>query len=166
MVRYIIGSDPQSVSSAQSQLVPNFKNEESKRNIDIGTTASLAFRDDITGSIACHSQLPGWGPFGLLPRIPDLHLEVVCERGTIRIYNYIAPNLYHYISVTHKEGKKRTEKVHKYADGYGEASWTTWVFLKALCYESPTQRTRCQQIQISARSLRRQGERPGAEALD
>lgn len=124
-VRLIVGAEPLSIISAQSQLVPNPKNEEIKRKIDVSTTASLEFPDDVVGSITCHSQLPGWGPFGLLPRIPDVNLEVTCEGGTVKLFNYVAPTAYHYIAVTPKAGKKRTEKAYEFADGYGQASWTT-----------------------------------------
>ena len=107
MIRFIAGAEPTSVVSANSQLVANPKNEEAKQRIDVGTTASLAFPDDVLGSINCHSQQSGWGPFGLFPRIPDLYVEAICDGGSIKIFNYVVPSVYHYITVNPKGGKKR-----------------------------------------------------------
>ncbi|KAI5121620.1 hypothetical protein M0805_001150 [Coniferiporia weirii] len=126
MTRYVVGTEPVSVLTAQAELFPGRKDDESKRNIDIGTTASLVFPDDITASIVCHTRWHGWGPFGLLPRIPDLSLIATCEGGTVEIYNYILPSGYHSITVKPTKGKKRVEKVYVYEDGVGEEWWSTY----------------------------------------
>lgn len=67
----------------------------------------------------------GGGPFGLLPSIPDIYVEAICEGGYIKIFNYVLPSAYHYITVNPKGGKKRTEKAYTFADGFGKASWST-----------------------------------------
>lgn len=125
MIRFITGAEPTNVVSASSQLVANPKKEEAKERVDVSTTASLAFPDDVLGSIHCHTLQPGWGPFGLLPSIPDIYVEAICEGGYIKIFNYVLPSAYHYITVNPKGGKKRTEKAYTFADGFGKASWST-----------------------------------------
>ncbi|KAL5513239.1 hypothetical protein ACEPAH_3637 [Sanghuangporus vaninii] len=128
MVRYVTSMDPTEVLSAEAELLPNPKDEPTKRNIDLGTSASLAFPNDVTGSISCHIRYPGWGPFGLIPRFPDVNFIAECEGGTIELFNYALPSVYHYIAVTPKDkkGKKRVEKVYCFPDGFGEEWWSTY----------------------------------------
>ncbi|KAL5492465.1 hypothetical protein ACEPAI_3912 [Sanghuangporus weigelae] len=128
MVRYVTSMNPTEVLSAEAELLPNSKDEPTKRNIDLCTSASLAFPNDVTGSISCHTRYPGWGPFGLIPRFPDVNFIAECEGGTIELLNYVLPSAFHYIAVTPKDkkGKKRVEKVYTFPDGFGEEWWSTY----------------------------------------
>lgn len=130
MVRYVTSANPTEILSADVELLPNPKDEATRRSIDVGTSATLAFPSDVTAFIACHERWQGWGPFGLLPRIPDLTFKAVCEGGTIELFNYVGPHLYHSITImpagkNGKPGKKRVEKAYKFPDGLGEDWWST-----------------------------------------
>jgi len=98
-----------------------------KKKIDIGTEASLAFPNDVTGSIKCHYFWPGWGPFGLLPKFPDASIIAECEGGTVSIQNFVTPTTWHRIEVVPKgKGEKRVETAYVFKDGKGEDWWTTY----------------------------------------
>lgn len=127
MVRYVTSVNPTDVLSAEAELLPNPRDEPSKRNIDLGTSASLAFPNDVTGSISCHGRWPGWGPFGLLPDLSGQSFIADCEGGTVELFNYVLPSAYHSITITPKDkrAKKRVERLYKFADGFGEEWWST-----------------------------------------
>lgn len=128
MIRHMASANPTSVLSAQSELFPESKanGDVLKKKIDIGTEASLAFPNDVTGSIKVHYFWPGWGPFGLLPRFPDSRIIAECEGGTVSIQNYVTPTTWHSIEVIPKgKGEKRVETAYVFEDGKGEDWWTT-----------------------------------------
>lgn len=124
-VRYLAGTEPSSVISATADLLP------ADTRIDTGTTAVLAFPNDVTAEIMCHSLMPGWGPLGLLPRFPDVNVEARCEGGVVSLSNFVVPHIWHSINVTMSGGQKRVEKVYTYKDGKekGEAWWSTCVLV-------------------------------------
>lgn len=70
-------------------------------------------------------SMPGWGPFGLIPRMPKLSVVVKLEGGEIEYYNYPLAGSYHWIKVKPRKGSARTERVYKHPDGSGEAWWTS-----------------------------------------
>jgi len=121
-VRYLAGTEPSSVISATADLLP------ADTRIDTGTTAVLAFPNDVTAEIMCHSLMPGWGPLGLLPRFPAVNVEARCEGGVVSLSNFVVPHIWHSINVTMSGGQKRVEKVYTYKDGKekGEAWWSTY----------------------------------------
>ena len=128
MIRYVTSSNPTSVIAATADIFPESKakGDELKKKIDIGTEASFMFPNDITGTIKCHSYWPGWGPFNLLPRFPDLRVIVDCEGGSVTIHNYVLPTPWHKIEVVPKgAGKKRVETAYVFKDGKGEDWWST-----------------------------------------
>ena len=89
---------------------------EAQKLIDAGTRASLAFPNDVTAEIECHARWDGWGPFGLLPRFPNVNVEARCEGGTVKLSNYVLPSQFHELR-TEKwvdgNKKKRQVKVEK-----------------------------------------------------
>lgn len=128
MIRYVASANPTSVLSTQVDLFPENKanGDELKKKIDIGIEATLAFPNDVTGTIKSHFLWPGWGPLGLIPRFPDLSLVAECEGGTVQISNFIAPSALHKIEVIPKgKGKKRVETAYVFKDGKGEDWWPT-----------------------------------------
>jgi len=125
VVRTIVGAEPVSVVSATATPFTN-GTEEQRRKIDIATEAVLEFPSDVTAAIACNGQWHGWGPFGLLPRYPDVKLEATCEGGSISLDNFIFPTIYHKIQVTPTNGRKRDEWAHTFKDGTGEDWWLTY----------------------------------------
>jgi predicted dehydrogenase len=129
MLRYITGSDPTKVISAKADVHPKYP------QIDLGTSATLSFpspsgstgsADGLTGTLRVHFRLPPL--LGFLPRWPKMFVHVTGTRGTVQLYNFPGPWLYHYIAVEsseHEGGRmrKRTEKQ------YGNLGWTTQVSL-------------------------------------
>lgn len=118
--RYLAGADPIRITSATADT------DSKLPKVDIGASADLVFPGateggpEIEGRIESQFRLPGWGPFGLLPRImPVIFGKVVCEEGEVELTNFVFPWVYHSLTVKGKDGKSRTEKV------YGIPGWTT-----------------------------------------
>lgn len=116
-VRFVAGSEPTAVISASA--IP-----AKDPRVDRSTTALLAFPDDVTASITCDFALPR--KWGILPAMPRIELRVECERGSVYLYNFVAPFAYHYISVTDAQGKTRTEKMYKRQGRKGQEWWSTY----------------------------------------
>jgi hypothetical protein len=127
MSRYLSGADPTKVISAKSDVLPKAP------QIDTATTATLAFptpggisgtgpADGLTATLNVNFWLPSW--LGFIPRWPNMAVRVNGTRGSAELSNYIAPSVYHDITVksSDQEGgrlRKRTEK------RYGNVGWTT-----------------------------------------
>ncbi len=130
-LRYLTSSNPTSVLSATPDLVPS--KTDSPSLVDAGTTATLAFPSDITGTLTCHLCKPP--TLRVIPKLPNVTFQVTCENGEMSMYNFVMPTLYHWIEVSVKTGKggkdrkKRVEKVYKPTDPEwkGEEWWTTCV---------------------------------------
>ena len=130
VLRYVASTEPTEIITTEVDRHPNPKDEPAYRNVDLGGRATFAFPNDITASIYYHTRWPGWGPFKLLPRMPDLTFKAVCEGGTIELVNWFNPAMYHSITVnkTGAKGKpeeKRVEKAYNFADGFGEDWWSS-----------------------------------------
>lgn len=128
-VRYLASADPISVLTATSSFYGSLP--AANEPIDTGTRATLAFPNDVTASINCDFDVP-WR-FGFIPRVPDLTVNVECERGSVELFNFIAPVLYHWIRVRTDDPsgkgktKERIEKTYKFQNGEkGEEWWTTY----------------------------------------
>ncbi|KDR79708.1 hypothetical protein GALMADRAFT_265998 [Galerina marginata CBS 339.88] len=124
--RYLMGGNPTSVVSAQPTSV--FRKDP---RIDDGITAVLAFPGDKTAEVTCNIQLAGWGPFGIIPRLPRLSFTVTAEGGTIGLNQFVVPHIYHSITVKPTSKRTRVEKhfVHPQGSGAeqtGEAWWSTY----------------------------------------
>ncbi|KDR69580.1 hypothetical protein GALMADRAFT_255794 [Galerina marginata CBS 339.88] len=124
--RYLIGDNPTSVVSSTPTSV-----YQKDPRIDNGITAVLAFPGDKTAEVTCDLQLAGWGPFGLIPRLPRLGVTVTAEGGTIRLSPFPVPHVFHSITVKPAGKSARVEKhyVHPQASGAekaGEAWWSTY----------------------------------------
>jgi predicted dehydrogenase len=131
IIRFLSGSSPESVLTATSTVYPSPSATE--QLIDLGTKAALAFPNDVTATLSCDFRQPGWGPFGIIPTMPNLSVKVKCGNGEVELYNYAAPWVYHWIRVrvSDADGKgnvrKRVEKAYTFGDGSkGEDWWTTW----------------------------------------
>jgi predicted dehydrogenase len=131
VIRFLARSAPTSVLSATSSVYPS--PSSTQQLVDLGTNATLSFPNDVTATLNCDFRQPGWGLFGLIPRMPDIKLTVKCENGEVELYNYVAPVLYHWIRVRvqdpSRKGKvnERVEKVYKFENGSkGEDWWTTY----------------------------------------
>lgn len=92
----------------------------------------LEFPNDATAAIYVDLGMPKH--LGLIPRIPRTSATIDGELGSVYINNYMAPSIYHYITVTTKgtgkEGAK-TQTIKAYTfehldtSAKGEAWWTT-----------------------------------------
>ncbi len=94
-----------------------------KPQVDRGMTATLAFPNDIVGTLTADLNPP------LLNGI-SMTASVVCEGGEAELFNFVMPTFYHTITVK-KDGKVRKEKVYApvQKDGVkakGEEWWTTY----------------------------------------
>jgi len=124
-VRYLTSSNPNAVTSATAVRLPR------DPRIDIGTTAELTFPSSNPGgsltksTIRCtFSNSPRWG---FIPK-PEIGASAVCEGGTIEMFNFVMPVIYHSITVTPNGGVPRTEKAYTFKgdNGKGEEWWTTY----------------------------------------
>ena len=95
------------------------------QRIDRAMHATFALPDSITGEMTADFALPGRGPFGLIPRLPQCTLSIALEGGRVEMFNFAGPHFYHTIKVKPARGTGRTEKAYKYKDGRGDAAWST-----------------------------------------
>ncbi|KAF8216898.1 NAD(P)-binding protein [Mycena galopus ATCC 62051] len=113
-MRYFAGGDPTSVLSVKHDL--------QSPQIDRKTVATFALPGGITSTILCDLSSP-W-TLKVIPSMPNLSAIIKCEKGEIKVMNYIMPTLYHSITVT-SGGKTRVEKAYTFPD-LGEPWWTTY----------------------------------------
>ncbi|KAJ8463956.1 hypothetical protein ONZ51_g9914 [Trametes cubensis] len=121
-IRYLTGSE----STAPKVRTATALGQPATTRIDRGMHAAFEFPSSVTGETYADFAMPGWGPFGLIPRMPKLSVKVALEGGDIEYYNYPLAGSYHWIKVKPRKGRARTEKAYKHPDGTGDASWTTY----------------------------------------
>ncbi|KAG1772349.1 NAD(P)-binding protein [Suillus occidentalis] len=123
-VRYLTSNNPSAVISATATRYSK------DPRIDTGTTANLSFaslkpgEEPVRSIIKCDFAIPP--RWGLIPRLPDLSVRAVCECGSIEIFNYVMPVIYHSITVRPDGKVPRTEKAYTFEGGKGEEWWTTY----------------------------------------
>ncbi|KZO95415.1 NAD(P)-binding protein [Calocera viscosa TUFC12733] len=133
MSRFVTGREPDSVLSAS----PVFQNKEQEPQIDRKMEFTLSFPalpaevEGPTADCLCDLSTPWWGPFGLIPPMPDMSVRVQCERGEATLSNFVMPSFFHGITVSGPAGS-RTERVYGWGKegvekGWkGESWWTTY----------------------------------------
>ncbi|KAJ7601709.1 NAD(P)-binding protein [Mycena polygramma] len=122
VLRYLASSNPTAVLTAKA--IPYSSRPEHKQ-IDKMFWATLALENDIIGEL--HSNLDEPKLFGIIPRIPKLSVTIECEGGTLKIFNFLVPHYYHYISVSPAGKPRRVEKAYSFKGAAkGEAWWTTY----------------------------------------
>ena len=82
-----------------------------------------AMKTDATAETTVDFATPGWGPFGLFPRMIKSELTVYLEGGEVFVYNIVRTGMFHYIKVRPKCGRTRYEQAYKFCDGQGKRSW-------------------------------------------
>jgi len=100
--------------------------------IDTGTTAYLTFPSSKPGgapvksTIKCDFSAPPH--FGFIPRWPEISVLATCESGSVELFNFIMPVIYHSITVKREHDVPRTEKAYTFQDdsGKGEDWWSTY----------------------------------------
>ncbi|KAJ7180879.1 NAD(P)-binding protein [Mycena filopes] len=113
-MRYFTGVEPTAVLSVTHDLA--------NPQIDRKTVATLALPGSITSTIRCDLSTP-W-KLKFIPSMPDLNAVIACEKGEIKVMNYIAPTTYHSITVT-TGGKSRVEKAYTFPN-LGEPWWSSY----------------------------------------
>ena len=116
--RYLTSSNPTEVISAKPTSV-----YEPDPRIDDGITALLAFPGDVTAEVTCNLQHPPWGPFGLLPSLPELGVTAKCEGGEIRLNVFSVPHVFHTITVKPTGQPERIEKRYTHPDSTNDEEW-------------------------------------------
>ncbi|KAG2071288.1 NAD(P)-binding protein [Suillus decipiens] len=123
-VRYLASSNPSAVISATA-----IRDTRDPR-IDTGTTANLTFAsmrpgtEPVRSTIKCDfANPPRWG---FIPRLPEVSVRAVCERGSIEMFNFVLPVIYHSITVRPDGDVPRTEKAYTFDGGKGEDWWSTY----------------------------------------
>ncbi|KAI0353762.1 NAD-P-binding protein [Trametes cingulata] len=121
-IRYLTGTeeDIPEVNRATALGQPDLT------GIDRGMHVAYALPNSVSATTYVDFSMPGWGPFGILPRMPKLSVKVALDGGDIEYFNYPLAGTYHWIRVVPRRGRARTEKVYKPPTGAGEASWTTY----------------------------------------
>lgn len=107
-LRYLASANPTAVLSATSEPAPS--SLDPGRRVDMATTASLSFPNDVTAMIHCDFAIPSWGPFNLIPSLPDVKVKVDCEGGSVELWNFPLSAYYHSITVIVKDDKGRSSK--------------------------------------------------------
>ncbi|TFK87460.1 NAD-P-binding protein [Polyporus arcularius HHB13444] len=85
-----------------------------------------ATKADATAETTVDFAMPGWGPFGLFPRMIKNEITVFLEGGEIFVYNFVSPGMFHYIKVRPKCGRTRYEQAYKFKDGRGKRLWDSY----------------------------------------
>jgi len=94
--------------------------------------ATLQFPSDVFVEASTNFGLPNWGPWKLIPSWPKVHVTAHCERGDVRLYNFVQPTFYHHlrVKIRNPDGTEtsRIERVYVGKNGLGVQSWTTYRF--------------------------------------
>lgn len=128
-IQYLSSSTEASVLSVMHEpFVPRSAPADYVKNVDRRTDARLELANGVTASVACDLSMPlTWG---FIPKFPQIRVVVDCELGSIDMFNFVMPTLYHSITVKIRGGHRRVEKVYK---GQGEEWWSTYRYqLEAL----------------------------------
>ncbi|KAF8906208.1 hypothetical protein CPB84DRAFT_1770236 [Gymnopilus junonius] len=125
-IRYFSSSNPTSVVEATYEAFePKSPPPDYVKNVDRRMEVKLEL-GDITAIARCDFALPNL--FGIIPRFPQINLKVQGDKGSLEMFNFILPTIYHSITVKTQGGSKRVERVYKAKEGKGEDWWTTWRF--------------------------------------
>lgn len=114
-VRWLAGGNPTEILEA----VPDMKHAQ----VDKGMRAEMKFPHDVTGKIEANFTTSYWNPGQIIP-----WLQVEGDQGTLTMTNWLIPTLYHKITVTKKDGTKRTEQ--KYGEGWSTYRYQLEEFVK------------------------------------
>lgn len=131
-IRYLSSSDPTSVlSTVHTLFTPRSPPPGYVSKVDRRMEATLALPNDVTATLRCDLAVPP--TYGFIPKIPRITAKVEGVLGSVEIFNFAAPTLYHSIGVKIKGGHSRVEKAYVYKDvegkkGLGEEWWTTYRF--------------------------------------
>lgn len=124
VIRYLTSNStthPTSTSISSAHSIPP---SPDKPKVDESTTAhvflpssssSSLSPDPISASLHCWTSHPL--KYGIFPTLPTLSIEL--EGGTVEMYNFVLPTVYHYITVRPKGKEERTEKAYTFGKENG-----------------------------------------------
>ena len=125
-IQYLSSSTEASVTGVTHEpFVPHPEPADYVKNVDRRTEAKIELANGVTASLACDLGAPP--TWGYIPKFPQIRLGVDCELGSIDMFNFVMPTLYHSISVKIRGGHTRVEKVYG-SKSKGEEWWTTYRF--------------------------------------
>lgn len=122
-MRFILGANTDTVTSAKPVLHPK------ATDCDKAMTAEIEFPGSVKGNLSIALQMDP--RLGFIPRFPNTYIKVYGEKGEAYLNNFIAPSLYHAITVK-ANGKTRTEKAYTFAD-LGKPYWLTYAAVSDHC---------------------------------
>ncbi|KAH9479443.1 D-xylose 1-dehydrogenase (NADP(+)) 2 [Psilocybe cubensis] len=129
-IRYTASSEPTSViATTHIPFQPSTPSADYVKNVDRRMEATLALPNDATATLRCDLSAPH--KLGFIPDAFPLKLgaRVEGELGSVEMFNFVMPTLYHSITVKIKGGRKRVEKVYKPKEGdKGRDWWLTYRF--------------------------------------
>lgn len=125
-IRYFSSSDPTSVIEATCEAhEPKSVPADYVKNVDRRMEVKLEL-GDVKATGRCDFGMPN--VFGFIPRFPQIRLTVQGDKGSLEMFNFVLPTVYHSITVKTQGGHTRVERVYKAKEGKGEEWWTTWRF--------------------------------------
>jgi predicted dehydrogenase len=119
-MRYLASANPISVLSVNPK-------ESHNKGVDQGGSATFSLPNDAIGSILCDFRLPP--RFGIIPSMPRITAKVDCTEGSIELFNFVMPTLYHSITITKKKDGNTTtrkETAYTFKEEQGKDWWTTY----------------------------------------
>lgn len=126
-LRYVMGSEVAAIAKVAVNRHPTAP------QIDRSLRAIFDMHSDVTSSIYCDLGMPKWGcgPWGrIMPRLPKASITVTGTEGEVCLDNFIAPSLWHSITVKHG-GEDKVVKAYTTegleGENHGEEWWTTSV---------------------------------------
>ncbi|KAH9481014.1 putative oxidoreductase [Psilocybe cubensis] len=123
IIRLASSSDPIAVTTAE------FDNDvHHVHNMDDNARGTLQLPNGVTADFASRISVPP--KFGIIPKL-NFGVEVVGDKGTAKLTEYMIPQVYHSIVVTDTAGKKTVHKAYTFSDGdgtrpVGEPWWSTY----------------------------------------
>lgn len=122
-IRYFAESEPSAVTRTDATGL-----RSDPTRVDRAMHATFTFPASVTAELYVDFAMPGWGPLGLIPRLPQQSIIIALKGGSIEYYGFPIPHVRNYIKVVPKQGKPRTEYVYKRPDGTGEEWWSSYVY--------------------------------------
>lgn len=113
IIRFLTSSSPLSVSTASATPY-----SPTLAQLDRSAIGTLAFPNDVTASFDVNLSTPlKWG---FIPKF-DFSVTAECENGSVKLSEYMMPQVFHSITVAKRGGKRRVEKAYRFPSNSGES---------------------------------------------
>ncbi|KAF8317886.1 NAD(P)-binding protein [Clavulina sp. PMI_390] len=125
LARYVLGAEPIDTSDIQVEAF------EEEQRVDRSMRVSYSFPSNVTTTIYGDLAMPS--RFLVIPRMIQAWIKVDGTEGSVCLYNFIAPSLWHSIEVIEGKGdgaKKSYRKAYTFegldSNAKSDASWLTY----------------------------------------